>query len=608
MKELGTGLENRACSTVVNYRLTNGRGTDIDMGYKSRVIKITTVAVCFFLLNSCDKGRLTDTADSVFRNGRIYAGNVSNPWASSIAIRGNEIIYVGNNAAEHIGSETNVVDLNGKTVIPGIIDAHSHPGFVALSHKFLALDEASSKEELLASVKELAEQNPDRKVLMGGFWANELFDVSGPRKEDLDAIESERPVILYDSWGHSVWANSLALEQAGVSSDTQDIVPGFSFFQKDENGEPTGWITESAASVFVNNFQAVTPDVERVLLEYLNYYRTVGVTTILDAGNFGLDREVFAAVSKLDKEGLLPVRYHGAYTLFLPSQVSSAVGTLKELSEEFNSELVKIDTLKIFLDGVLETRTAALSVDYLDTPGNSGDTLLNREQIHQLILELNSEGFNLHVHAVGDRTTTTVLDAVQDAHNSISRAPDITITICHLEVVKDTDFARFKPLGVIANFTPHWATGDITVQRKAIGNAAFSMQRAQPLISDGALVTFSSDITTAYEWKTHRANPYLGMQVGHNRQDIGVAAGGIFLPPMSERLQREDLVNGYTSNAAHQLGIAGEIGTIAAGKRADFIVLDRNVFEVDRFEIHKTLPLAVVVNGKLVSGGFSDIP
>jgi predicted amidohydrolase YtcJ len=544
-----------------------------------------------------------DTADAVYLNGEVYAGNARNPWTSAIVVDDGKIIYVGDDPEEYIDSETKVFDLEGRLVIPGIIDAHSHPGMVALSGGQLDLGEVTTKEELLLSIENLVSSNPDRDVLMGGFWPNEVFDVSGPKKEDLDKIESDRPVIFYDDWGHTVWANSAALAVAGVTSETEDLVPGFSFYQKDKDGEPTGWITESAASVFVNNFQSVTPSVEQLLLEYLEYYRSVGVTTVLDAGNFGLDQEVFAAVSRLDKKGQLPVRYHGAYTLFVPNDLPMAIGKLKELGRQFNSEMVRIDTLKLFFDGVLETRTAAISSDYLDTPGNSGEALLGREQVHQLILELEEEGFNLHVHAVGDRATTTILDAVQDAHESLSRAPSIRIAICHLEVVKKTDFERFRQLGVIAQLTPHWAVGgDRTWVEQGIGSAVFDMQRSQPFISDGALVTFSSDITTESEWKSDRANPFLGMQVGHNRQDVGVGPDGEYLPPLSEQLRLTDLVNGYTSNAAYQLGIENEIGTIAVGHQADFLVLNQNLFEVNRYDIHKTKPVAVVINGSIVSG------
>lgn len=546
-----------------------------------------------------------DAADIVFVNGEIYAGNVKNPWASAVAIDGEHIVFVGdnNNAQAFVGPDTKTYDLGGKLVIPGMIDAHAHPGATALEVGRVRLDAAVTKEELFAAVGKMVQENPDRDILLGGFWRNELFDVTGPHKRELDAIESQRPVILFDDWIHTVWVNSAALAQAGVTRDTKDIVPGFSFYQKDDDGEPTGWITESAASVFVNKFQPVTPSVESSLLEYLNEMRDIGVTTVLDAGNFGLDDPIYAVVSRLDQDGRLPVRYHGAYTLFLPDDFPTAVGSLKALGEKYNSDRVRIDTLKIFFDGVLETRTAALSSDYLDTPGNKGAQLLSREQIHTLILELDREGLNLHVHSVGDRATTTILDAIEDAHDTLLRAPNIRIAISHLEIVKDEDFSRFKELGVIAQFTPHWGTGgDYFWYEQGIGAEAYNMMRAQPLISDGAVVTFSSDVYGENEWKTDRANPFLGMQVGHNRQDIEGGPDAEIAFPQSERLQRDDLVNGYTSNAAHQLGRSDELGSIAVGYRTDLVVLDQNLFEVDRYDIHKTKPVAVVMDGEIVSG------
>ncbi len=563
------------------------------------MVQTTRLLAAFLLISTSS----AFAADFVLVNGVIYSGNVDNPWSSSIAVDGDSITYVGNEPSAHIHSDTQVYDLDGRLVIPGIIDAHAHPGMIALSTTNLELDESNTRDELMAAIEKLVRENPERDVLIAGFWANDLFDVTGPRKEDLDKIEPDRPLIIYDDWAHTVWANSAALKVAGVTRHTEDIVPGFSFYQKDEDGEPTGWITESAASVFINNFLSVSDDVRDTLKAYLDYNRDIGITTLLDAGNFGLDREIYEEVSRLDKAGELPVRYHGAYTLFRPQQLPTAIEDLKALAREFNSDKLRIDTMKVFFDGILETRTAALSSDYLDTPGNSGDELLTQEQVHQLILGLEKEGLNLHVHSVGDRGTTTILNAVEDARRTLSRAQTIRIAICHLEIVKQTDFTRFKELDVVAQFTPHWAVGgDPTWYEEGIGKQAYSMQRAQPLLSDGAAVTFSSDVTDVVEFSHDRANPFVGMQVGHNRQDIGVPVGGEFMPPLSERLQRKDLVNGYTSQGAYQLGREEEFGTLEEGLMADFLILNQNLFDVHRYDIHKTKPVAVIVAGRTVAG------
>jgi predicted amidohydrolase YtcJ len=550
----------------------------------------------------------SELADVVLSGGEIYTGNEKVPWASAVAIRGDRLIYVGDDAGARafVGPKTQHYHLDGKFVTPGLIDAHTHPGMVAISVGQVSLEPASTREELFANIADMLQKNPDRPVLMGGYWDNDLFDEKGPHKRDLDRIESKRPVILYDAWGHSTWANSKALEFAGVDRNTPDVVPSFSFYQRDANGDPTGWVTESAASNFVNHFQSVTPKVEQSILEFLIYLRNLGVTTLLDAGNFGLDEDVYAAISRLDKSGKLPVRYYGAYTLYLPDEYPTAIETLKRLGEKYNSDRVRINTLKVFLDGVIETRTADMSEDYLDTPGNSGSSLLNRKQLHKLILDLDREGFNMHVHAVGDKSVKTMLNAVQDAHASLSRPPRIRIAICHLEVVDERDFNRFKDLGVIASFTPQWhGGGGDEGLFSAIGDKANSMMRAQPMISDGAVVTFSSDITDEYGWKSESANPFYGMQTGHNKQDVEGGADAPLSPPQSERLRMDALLDGYTRNAAFQLGRGDELGVIQVGYLADLAVLDQNLFEANRYRIHATKPLAVIMNGKIVFGELS---
>jgi len=543
-------------------------------------------------------------ADAVFLDGNFYTANPRQPWATAVAIQGDRILYVGDEAgvAELIGPDTARYRLEGKLVLPGLIDAHTHPGMVALSAGNVSVEDAETRPELMQAIAKMVASNPDSPALLGGFWRNELFDERGPQKRDLDRIESSRPVILYDYWGHSVWANSRALEMAGVNRNTPDVIPGLAYYQRDDDGEPSGWITESAASVFVKHFQAVTPEIEQSLLRFLQYLRDLGVTAVWDAGNFGWDDEIYTVISRWDREGVLPLRYHGSYTLFLPDDLPNAVAKLKQMRQTYGSDRVRIDTLKVFLDGVIETRTADMSEDYLDTPGNSGRSLLSQAQLRQLILDLNAEALDMHVHTVGSRAIEMTLNAVEEARKSLSEPLEIRVTLCHLEVMDDADFNRFKDLGVIASFTPHWHGGDAEELTPAIGDKARAMMRAQPLISDGAMFAFSSDITDEAEWKSGGANPYAGMQIGHNKQDIEGGAQAILTPPRSERLSLDSLVDGYTRNAAFQLRRSDQLGSIEVGKRADLVVLDRNLFEIDRYDIHKARPIAVVMDGRFVHG------
>jgi predicted amidohydrolase YtcJ len=565
-----------------------------------RTQRIATVILLIALMlgASTPEAHASDSrADAIFLEGSFYTANPRHPWATAVAVQGDRILYVGDEAGigEFTGPETARYRLKGKLVLPGLIDAHTHPGMVALSAHNVLIEDAETRAELMRAIAEMVEGNPDPPALIGGAWRNELFDERGPHKRDLDRIESSRPVILYDYWGHSLWVNSKALEMAGVDRNTPDVIPGLAYYQRDEDGEPTGWITESAASVFVKHFQAITPAIEQSLLRFLQYLN--------ELGDFGWDDEVYAVIARWDREGVLPLRYHGSYTLFLPNDLPNAVAELKRMRQAYGSDRVRIDTLKVFLDGVIETRAADMSEDYLDTPGNSGRSLLSQAQLRQLILDLNAEALDMHVHTVGNRAIEMTLNAVEEARKSLSEPLETRVTLCHLEVMDDSDFNRFKDLGVIASFTPHWHGGDVeTTLEPAIGDKARTMMRAQPLISDGAVVTFSSDITDRAEWKTDGANPYVGMQIGHNKQDIEGGVQAILTPPRSERLRLDVLIDGYTRNAAFQLGRSDQLGSIEVGKRADLVVLDRNLFEVDRYDIHKVRPVAVVMDGRFVHG------
>ena len=550
---------------------------------------------------------IADNKTIVYTNGTIYTSNEQTPWANAVVIEGTKIAYVGNDigALAFVGNDAKIIDLKGKLVLPGLTDSHTHPGMVAASYDFLNMDIVPEKEDLMNNISDMIAANPEREFIIGGYWDNGTFGKTGPHKDDLDKIESERPVVLLDYWGHSTWVNSRALEVAGIDSDTRDIIPGFSFYQRDESGEPTGWITESASSVFINNFLSITPTVEDELVDFMVYLRNLGVTTLLDAGNFGIDDETYAALSKLDRAGRLPLRYHASFTLFLPQDYDTAIDQLKALNLKYGSDRLRIDTLKIFHDGVIETRTADMFDDYLDTPGNSGDSLFSEEQLHDLIIDLSEEKINLHVHSVGDKSTNKILNAIERAHETLGKPPSIRIALCHLETVLDTDFYRFKDLGVIASFTPAWH-GHVADHNTiaAIGDKALSQMRAQPMIADNAIITFSSDITTKQGWLDDQANPYHGMQIGHNRQPIEGNSEARYAPPRSERIRLDTLVDGYTINGAYQLGRSDELGSIEVGKIADLIVLNQNLFEVNRYEVHKTRPIAVIMDGELVYGKF----
>ena len=547
-------------------------------------------------------------ADAVFRNGRIYTADESNPWADTIVIRDDRIVYVGgeDGLQDFPANESVSYDLRGQLVLPGLLDAHTHPGWIAMASQHLQLPDVESKQDLINAIENMVQDNPDRDILIGIAWDNVLFDVKGPHKDILDAIEPNRPILLWDTWMHSLWVNSKALELVGPEYNFDDPTPNFSYYQRDENGELTGFITESAATEFWVAWDRVRPAGEESMWSFLDYLQSLGVTALYDAGSYGFDREIMEIISRFEREGRLPVRYFGSYTLFLPRDLPNAVSKLKALRDDFNSELITIDTLKVFFDGVMENRTAHMLSDYNDTPGNRGNALLSRAQVHQLLLDLEKENLHAHFHTVGNQATRTILNAVEDLHASLGRTPDMRIALSHLEVMTPEDAQRFSVLGVIGQFTPQWHGGDDSeADYLGVGELGDQMYFTRSLVDSGVRVTFSSDAYFMSDWLEGNANPFTGMQVGHTRQYVDDSPDGPIGAPLGEALTVKQMVDGYTRDGAYQQGVEDEIGTLAVGKKADFIVLDKNLFEVSPYEIHKVKPEAVIFDGVLVKGSLA---
>jgi len=327
-----------------------------------------------------------------------------------------------------------------------------------------------------------------------------------------------------------------------------------------------------------------------------------GVTSLLDAGNMGIEDRIYAAVAELDRSERLPLRYEGTYHIRLPDQVPIAIEELKRLRARYAGERLRFNTVKIHFDGINELRTASVLEPYSDDPGNTGGTTISAEALQQFILDLNRESIDLHLHTNSDGAARTALDAVEGARKRAGGELETRVTLCHLELLHEDDFTRFRELGVIANFTLHWnGIGYLTSWGPSIGPERTAQRfRIRPLIEDGAIVTYSSDETSIAGLS--RTSPFFSMQIGHNRQEVGAALDSEILAPIEERLDLADIVDGYTKAGAYQMRAENDLGTIEVGKLADFVVLNENFFELDRSEIHTVAPTAVLLAGELVQG------
>ena len=590
-----------------------------------RMRRATAVFILIFAVAACDtdgEPASGGAADSIYRNGSIYTVTEADPWAETVAIKNGKFVFVGDDdeAQAFIDDSTSVHDLRGKLVLPGLVDGHTHPGSIAIRgnedprHN---LPYPASLLEIQNFLRAYAESYRDLDVIILTYWQADMFGIMGPRKEDLDAVVPDRPVFLMDDTGHSKWVNSEFLRMIGVDADTPDPVPGVSFFVRDENGEPTGWIKEAGALPWFTANAARAPQhgelVER-LARVINHLSRYGVTVLLDAGNAGVEDRVYAAVAELDRAGRLPLRYEGTYHIRLPTQVPIAIAELNRFREQYGGERLTFNTIKIHFDGVHEVRTSAILEPYADDPENRGGTTISGEELQRFILELHAASaspqtpIDLHLHTNSDRSTRIALDAVEGARNDVGGPLNTRVTMSHIELISEQDVPRFRELDVSANFTLHWnGIGYLTSWAKPIGpERAARRFRIQPLIDAGANVTYSSDETSIAG--LYRTSPFFSMQVGHNRQEVAGGEDAEILPPFDERLALIDIVHGYTRGGAYQMRKEHDLGAIEPGKIADMVILGKNLFEIGRYDIHDITPDAVLLAGEVVQGSVPDRP
>lgn len=559
-------------------------------------------ALAFFIvLPACAEAGTNPEADTVILGADIRTMDASQPRASAVAIDRGKIVFVGSdaNAREWVGPGTSTLALDNKLVLPGLTDGHTHAGILSL---FASVDQVSAPDpkpkQLQAWLKQYAADNPDIDFIIAGYFRTADFGLAGPHKRLIDEVISDRPVALMDDSGHSMLLNSRALEVMGIDRDTPDPAPGLAFYQRDDNNEPTGWVKEFASAPIQERIlgAARAEDLEHNLETFLRFLSSRGITRLYDGGNLWLHDKVYTALARLDREGRLPLHYEGTVHVHLPGQIDQAIPELKRLRETYTGGNLHFNTVKIHFDGVHEISTSAVLQPFANDPANRGGTLVSQERLVKFIRELHEEKMDLHMHVVGDRATRLALDAYEEAGAQHWDYP--RLTLCHLELVDERDIPRFRELGVVANFTPHWFGDLFQGGATTLGERNNHKMRAKAFFDAGATVTFSSDVVTPHEFQ--RASPFVGIQIGHNRQDIEGGKDAPIMPPEDQKLSLEQLVRGYTLNGAHQLRQDATSGSISVGKAADLVILDNNVFKQDRYGIADTEALRTMIGGRFV--------
>ena len=553
-------------------------------------------------------------ADIIIKNAKIFTADKNQPQSTALAVKDGKFIYVGDEVG--LGNyEGEVTDLGGKFILPGLIDSHVHiTTGVGFEYTDLGVPVmCTTKKESLAFMADYIKKNPGLKryrfMMERTCLAGE--DLS---KEELDAICPDAEMLVLEGEVHSNWVNSKILAAHGITDETPDPVPGLAYFVR-KDGHLTGNSYETASwPMLFDSVKDLTDEqISTAVLRWLDSSIKYGVNGVFDAGfpeHNDVNERIYKYLQQLDKQGKLPVYVDGCYVLTQPRKMREALEGVKRFREEFNTEHMKVHTLKIFMDGTLKIETAAMVTPYVDT-GVKGATAFNAQQMAEILKELNEAGLDLHVHTVGEAASRVVLDGVEMARKELGDKYRVRVTCAHLWVQDDADLDRFAKLGVTANFTPWWHSGNvggnpIEYWPTFIGEKrAHSMFRCKTAWDSGALVTWSSDevfFGDFFNW-----SPYLAMEIGMTRWINEKTRFDEYsrtvapFPPESERMNIEQMILGYTINGARQLGIEAKKGSIEAGKDADFLVFDTDLLAAAHAGFSYNRPTDVYMGGERVN-------
>ncbi len=556
--------------------------------------KLATLTPFLLLLSvtTCKEGRdPAKVADRVLV-GSVWTMDPQRPRAEAVAIQNRRIAYVGSAAEVQawIGSATEVIDARGGMILPGFQDAHVHvlEGGVAMGD--CDLSAAADAEAALAQVAGCA-ATQDRGWLRGGGYQLTHFADGNAKAAALDELVPERPVFLTSSDGHSAWVNSMALELAGIDVGTPD--PPAGRIERDAiTGEPTGTLRETAMGLVERLLPARTPQ-ERVegLQRGLDIVRRLGITAFQEAA---IDAEGLEAYAQLAERGELTARVSISLEVD-PDRGTEQVAELVALRERYQRGLLRVGTAKLFVDGVIEAQTAALLQPYVGMGDFAGYLEFAEDRLDEMVVALDREDFQIHAHAIGDRAIRVALDAIEKARQRNGER-DARHHLAHIQLWHPDDIPRMRRLEVIANFQPLWAWADDFITD--LSEPYLGPERSRwlypirSLVDSGAVVVFGSD------WDVSTMNPLPAIEVGMTRQDPADSASPVWLP--QERVDLETMLAGYTINAARVNFLETESGSIEVGKRADLVVLERDLSTIPASEIGDVEVLLTLFDGEVV--------
>ena len=574
----------------------------------------------------------TVKADLILENGRIYTMETASPWARSVAIKDQRVVYIGDNqgTADFLGPDTRVIDLKDGLVLPAFVDAHMHPSQGSYRYCFcLNLFDVYGADLVRAYLDETARfagDHPESAWIVGAGFRRAAFDETGPRKELLDGVEAERPVAITSKDGHSMWVNSKALAVAGITAATPDPLNGV--IKHDPlTGEPSGLLQESAMDLVRRLIPKPTKEqIRKSLLWLQEWLNREGITTVHEAELDIEGRHVYEAYQELAEEGLLTVRYRASWRLNPEQDHPALVDRALKLSEQFGTPYFTAKSFKFFADEVIEEETGFLLKPYTHRDDEwYGLKDWDDDELEAVFTSIHQGGGQVHIHTIGDAAARYTLDALEKVHRkSPNGRGDWRPTLAHVQMVALEDMERMAALDVTALVAPYWSSiddyfWDLYIPFLGEDRAFNEQYPLKSFFKAGVNVAIHSDFTVSepdfmwafYGGLTRRLpervfNRQFGQKPGYRwvgddgahleKGDIGA------LPPVGERLSLEEALRAATINGAYVNGLDRELGSLKVGKLADLIVLDRNLFEVDVEEIPDTKVAMTLFEGRIVHG------
>jgi predicted amidohydrolase YtcJ len=546
-------------------------------------------------------------ADWLFENGFIHTVNAAQPTAEAVAVRGDRIVYVGDQAgaAAWRGPKTRIVDLAGRMLIPGFVDAHDHLATLGVTKLGVNVGGLKGKATVLDAIRAWIARQPAEAPLRGFGWVlHDTFGEELPRREWLDEATGDRPMYLLSADIHETWFNTAAMKAAGLDATSRDPDPGKQYYARNPDGTPLGLAIEGAALPILIACGMTAPETVRESQKLtIDRAPSQGMTTYMDCGfllnnQSGRQHWVIEDLVARDQAGELPIRIVATvYTRSDKDDPQAVADELVDWNQRFRSDHVSVGACKMWTDGTFIAGTAKLLEPFADgAPG--GRMFFTQAHIEAQIKAVQKAGFDMHVHADGDGSVRTVLDAFEAVQKRLG-LQGRRHTICHISLVHPDDLPRFRKLGLVVNGTPLWATDyngvDYDRYQRKLGARRFEERLLAygDVMRSGATYTIGADLGGV---DVDEIPPLMQLEAAVTRQRPGRRNDNVMVA--RQRMSVGDAIKAYTINGAHQLHMEDQIGSIEVGKKADLVVLGADLFAVDPYDIHRVPVLLTLMDGK----------